>query len=271
MADEDRFTELGRPRRIWAIGAIHGDVSRLVAVHDTLLDKVQPGDRLVYLGNYGGPGGGAVEVVDELLAFRRHFISLPGILAEDVVYLRGAQEEMWQKLLQIQFAPDPGAVFAWVIRHGIESTLKAYGSSAREGFGVTRDNAMTMTRWTNRLRSSVREHPGHEKFMTMLRRAAFTRPEANDPGAVLFVHSGLDPERPLSAQKDSFWWSHAAFNSLDRPYESFTRIVRGADPTGAGVVVGNIAVTLDGGSGYGGTLIFAALQADGAVIELLQA
>ena len=239
-------------------------------MHDTLLDKVQPGERVVYLGNYGGPGGSAVETIDELLAFRRHFISLPGMLAEDIVYLRGAQEEMWQKLLQIQFAPDPGAVFAWVMRHGLEPTLKAYGGNAKEGFGATRDNAMTMTRWTNKLRVSVREHPGHEKFMTTLRRAAFTKSQDAD-GAILFVHSGLDPERPLGAQKDSFWWSNAGFDRLQQPYEGFTKVVRGSDPTGAGVAVGPVAVTLDGGAGYGGTLILAAFQADGTVIELLQA
>ncbi len=241
----------------------------MIAIHDALLDKVQPGDRIVYLGNYGGPGGSAVEVIDELLAFRRHVISLPGMLAEDVIYLRGTQEEMWQKLLQIQFAPDPGAVFAWVMDHDIESTINAYGGSAKEGYGATRDNAITMTRWTNKLRLAVRERPGHEKFMTMLRRAAFTRPEPD--GAVLFVHSGLSPDRPLSAQRDSFWWNNVAFDSLDATYEGFTRIVRGSDPNGAGVQIGEVAVTLDGRAGYGGTVVTGAFEACGTLTELFEA
>jgi hypothetical protein len=56
LIDRLKFAELGRPRRIWAIGAVHGDVHRLAALHDDLGQRFQPGDRLIYLGNYSGPG-----------------------------------------------------------------------------------------------------------------------------------------------------------------------------------------------------------------------
>ena len=53
-------------------------------------------------------------------------------------------------------------------------------------------------------------------------RAAYT-----DDGALLFVHAGLDADRPLSAQSDSLWWGTGSFAKLDRSYGGFIRVVRG--------------------------------------------
>jgi hypothetical protein len=268
LSGDDRFSELGRPGNIWAVSAIHGEIDRLMAMHDALLERVRPGDRVIYLGNYGGPGGSVAEVIDELLAFRRYLISQPGMLPDDVIYLRGSQEEIWQKLLQIQFAPNPRDVFAWMMKNGVDAMLKSYGSNGVEGQAATRDGAPTMTRWTNRLRTAMRQRPGHERFMTVLRRAAYTTPD--DDGAVLFVHSGLNPGRPLAAQKDSFWWDHAGFERLETTYEGFTRIVRGCDPAGGGVVLDKIAVTLDGRAGFGGHLVTGRLKPTGEIVELIE-
>src|SRR3546814_14736289 len=81
------------------------DWSSDVCSSDLLAARLLPGDRLVYLGNMVGHGTATIATLDELLAFRRDFLCLPGVEPEDIVYLRGAQEEMWRKLLQIQFAP----------------------------------------------------------------------------------------------------------------------------------------------------------------------
>src|SRR5690242_7169626 len=110
MSENQKFADLGHPRRIWAVGAVHGEVDRLAALHADLIRRFTPGDRLVYTGNMIGRGAAAVETLDELLSFRRALIAMPGMLASDVVYLRGSQEEMWQKLLQLQFAPNPAEV-----------------------------------------------------------------------------------------------------------------------------------------------------------------
>jgi hypothetical protein len=125
-----------------------------------------------------------------------------------------------------------------------------------------------MTRWTNRLRGNIRQRPGHEKFMTVLRRAAFT--EGPDGHGTLFVHSGLDPARPIGAQKDSFWWNHAGFNQLNDVYEGFSRIVRGCDPAGRGLHIGKVAATLDRRAGYGGTLVAGCFSPAGEALELLE-
>ena len=69
---------------------------------------MEEGDRLVYLGNYLGYAPHVRETVDELLAFRSAFLALPPYAdPNDIVYLRGSQEEIWQKILQLQFAQNP--------------------------------------------------------------------------------------------------------------------------------------------------------------------
>ena len=41
------------------------------------------------------------------------------------------------------------------------------------------------------------------------------------------MNRGVDITRPLSAQNDCFWWGFQNFSSIDRPYKTFSRIVRG--------------------------------------------
>src|SRR5689334_25431100 len=160
-SDRGRFAVLKRARRVWAIAAIHGEVERLVGLHRALADAFEVGDRIVYLGNYFGGGTDVVGTVDELLSFRRAVIALPRMFASDVVYLRGSQEEMWQKLLQLQFAPNPREVFAWMIEHGAGATLAAYGGDIQQGFVCTRDGPLAITRWTGKLRTAMQGVPGH--------------------------------------------------------------------------------------------------------------
>jgi len=38
---------LSGARRIWLVSSIHGDFSRLVAIHDVINSKFEAGDRLV--------------------------------------------------------------------------------------------------------------------------------------------------------------------------------------------------------------------------------
>ena len=121
MSDNQKFADIRHPKRIWAVGAIHADVERLSALHTDIGRRFMPGDRLVYSGNMIGRGNAVRETMDELLSFRRALIAMPGMLVDDVVYLRGAQEEMWQKLLQLQFAPDPSVVLRWMPKLRIQS------------------------------------------------------------------------------------------------------------------------------------------------------
>jgi hypothetical protein len=277
LSDPRKFAELGRPRRIWAIGAIHGEVDRLAALHDDLGQRFQPGDRLVYLGNYGGRGPHVRATLDELLAFRRALLSIRGVIVTDLAYLRGTQEEMWQKLLQLQFAPNPGEVLGWMLAQGIDATLHAYGGDPAQGLAAARDGAVALTRWTNQLRAAQRAAPGHDALATALRRAAYTAPALPPPGElpfhtgpVLFVHSGIDPSRPLAAQGDSFWWGGAGFARLAEPYAGYAKLVRGFDPARGGLQVTPHTVTLDSGCGFGGRLSAGCFDASGELLELVE-
>ena len=37
----------------------------------------------------------------------------------------------------------------------------------------------------------------------------------------------MDISRPLSAQNDCFWWGYQNFSTINKPYNTFVRIVRG--------------------------------------------
>ena len=233
-----------------------------------LADRFAVGDRLIYLGNYLG-GGDPVGTIDRLLAFRTYLLAAPGMIADDLVYLRGVHEEIWSKLLQIQFAPNPHEVLQWMLDRGGEATLRAYGGEARLGLAATRDGAVAMTRWTSGLREAMRRQPGHNSFMSVLRRAAMT----DDPPSerLLFVHAGIDPDQPLAKQGDSFWWEAGGFAAMTGPFETFKRLFRGSDPAADGLKLDGYSVTLDAGCGHGGPLIAALIMPDGRIVDIVKA
>ncbi|NYZ16005.1 hypothetical protein HL658_25990 [Azospirillum sp. RWY-5-1] len=268
MPGTDKFADLGRPRRIWAVGAIHAQIDRLGGVHELIASRFQPGDRIVYLGNMIGWGTAVIETIDTLLAFRRAVLAAQGAMAGDVVYLRGGQEEMWQKLLQLQFAPNPGEVFDWMLRQGVAPTLAAYGGLAELGMASARGGAMATGRWTQSMRAAMQAHPGHENLFSALRRAAHAGP--TEAGGVLLVSAGVDPSRPFGHQGDSFWWGGAGFARIDEPYGGFRRVVRGFDPARQGLRVSDFTATLDGGCGFGGHLVCGCLSPTGEILDLFQ-
>lgn len=266
VSESNVFATLRGSGRIWAIAAIHGEVERLRALHARLAQDAKPGDQIVYLGDTLGYGQPVRETIDELLVFRRSFLARPGVEVDDVVYLRGAQEEMWQKLLQLQFAPNPVDVLKWMVEHGIGPTIAAYGGSLDEGVSAAREGILALTRWTGQLRQNMRNYDGHTALMSVLKHAAFT-----DDHALLFVHAGIDPSRPLSAQVDAFWWGSPGFEMLEGAYGDFKLVVRGSDRRRGGVRVGAYSATLDAGAGFGGPLTCACFGTDGQILQMLEA
>jgi serine/threonine protein phosphatase 1 len=262
----DRFARLRRARRIWAVAAIHGEADRLGVLHDRMERAWQPGDRLVYLGNYLGRGAAVRRTIDEILAFCLAVMALPGGFACDIALLRGSQEEMWQKLLQLQFAVSPAEVFKWMLDQGVGTTLSAYGGNAQQGFAACREGTRAITRWTSALRANLNAVPGHSQFLSALRRAAVT-----DDGGLLFVHAGIDAARPLDAQGDAFWWGGSRLIELAEPYAGFRRIIRGFDRKHGGLIEAAYVTSLDAGCGFGGDLLAVCFAADGRVSETLSA
>lgn len=278
MEDRQKFTILrsvqrGAPLRVWAVSSIHGEAGALNRLHRELVGRLQYGDRLVYLGNLIGRGPAVAATIDNLLRFRSLFMARPDAFACDVVHLRGSQEEMWQKLLQLQFATDPKAVLQWMLDQGVAATLESYGFSPTEGLREAAAGPRQLTRWTGALRQGIQDHPGHWQLLGSLRRAAYSQPRGDSErpgdsgGGLLFVNAGLDPSRPLEAQQDSFWWGSSGFAGLARPYGGYRRVVRGFCPQHPGLEMGDFTATLDGGCGFGGPLLAACFTEDGELVE----
>ncbi|MEP3115560.1 hypothetical protein [Nisaea sp.] len=261
---DKRFAILRRCRRIWAVASIHGDVERLEALHETLTTRYEAGDRFVYLGNYYGHGSAILETVDELLRFRRIVLSQPPYThLDDIVYLRGRQEEMWRKMLQLQFAGDCQEILDWMLERGADATLAAYGGRAADARSAIMEGLLAISRWTGQLRQAIRGHAGHNDFMTGFRRAAFT-----DEGALLFVSAGLDPSKDLNDQEDGFWWNSQGFTETAASgYQGFKKLVRGYDPAHEGIVESEMTVSIDSGAGFGGSLNAVCLDAAGGIVD----
>lgn len=252
------------PCRVWAVGAIRGEVEKLRALHSLLEPELRAGDKLVYLGNILGRGAAVRDTVDEVLRFRREFLSIPGNCIGDYAILRGRQEEMLHKLLELQFAVNPRDVLHWMVDQGAGPTIEAYGGNARDGEVATAQGAVAVTRWTQSLRAGLNAAPGHREFLSSLKHAAYTA-----DGALVFVHAGLDPARPLDAQGDSLWWNTAGFEGMTAAFFGTERAVRGLDPEHRGVIETEFTLSLDGGCGFDGTLHAAAITPGEEPIESL--
>ncbi len=187
------------------------------------------------------------------------------MFASDVAFLRGAQEEMWTKLLQIHLALNPIEVLEWMLERGVGATLAAYGFRPSSGLERARAGAVELARWTSAVRAAMQAHAGHYALMTALRRAAFT-----DDGGLLFVHAGLDRDRPLDAQGDTLWWGGGGFDTMTEPYDGFRMVVRGFDRAGRGLQISPYAATLDGGCGFGGPLHAACFDPAGQLVDLVE-
>ena len=262
---DNRFAILHGAQRVWAIGAVHGEVERLQALHETLENRFVEGDRLVYLGNFMGYGSNVVQTQDALLRQRIAFLARPGMDPGYIAYLRGGQEEMWRKLLQLQFAPEPCEVLEWMLVQGVEATLMAYGQNAQDGRAACRGGALSIAKWTTRLRSAMHSHPGHEQLMSVLRRAAYT---AN--GELLFVAAGIDPGRPLGQQGDTLWWGSGYFIEAGQSYAGYKRVVRGIARSLEGIDLDSYAASLDGGCGRGGSLVAACFTVEGVTADWIE-
>lgn len=265
---DNKFSVLGRPNKIWAISSIHADVDRLMSIHDALFERFTPGDRLVYLGNYTGYGMQSRETVDELLVFRRLLLAQPGMQASDITYLRGAQEELWQKLTQLHFAPNPIDTLLWIMGSGMGNTMQSYDISAHDGIMAAREGTLSLTKWTSKVREALRVHAGHDCFMTHSKRAAYTSYDGRTP--ILFVNSGLDPQRSLDQQEDNLWWAGETFSDMTEKYDPFEKVIRGFDPNHKGVHLNCVTATLDGGCGFGGSLVAASMCPEGNMMEMLE-
>jgi serine/threonine protein phosphatase 1 len=221
--------------RMWAMGALLGDDTALPVLGRALLERWRGGDKLVVLGNLIGPRGNPLRTLDWLLALRRRLLAAPGARACDLVFLRGAQEEMWHKALSLQFALTPLQVLDWMLERGLAATVEAYGVAIAEGRSACRNGPSAIARWTATLRHQQASRPGHADLLNGLARAA-----RSADGRLLLCAAGIDPTRGIEDQADAFWWNAASDRALAaalvgnpaHEWRGIACLVRGAGPAG---------------------------------------
>ena len=216
------FIELKASKKIWAIGSIHSNLKSFTSIKDFILNNFEQNDKLIFLGNIIGLGNNSKETLNSVIDLRFNLMSKFKLKHDSIVFLRGAQEEMFSKLLQLQLAPNPSEIVEWMFDHGVNETIKSYGFLEEEVRSIASSGTINISKWTSNLNKVLKKNLGHTEYFLNLKHAAYSYTKK-----ILFVNRGVDITRPLSAQNDCFWWGFQNFSSIQKPYKTFLRIVRG--------------------------------------------
>ncbi len=222
MDNTSNFVEIKKSNKIWAIGSIHSNLKSFSSIKEFILNNFNANDKLIFLGNVIGLGNKSKETLSSVIDLRFKLMSKFKIKPESIIFLRGAQEEMFSKLLQLQLAPNPSEIIEWMFDHGVNKTINSYGFSEKEVKNISSSGTINISKWTTNLNNVLKKNSGHTEYFLNLKHAAYSYTKK-----ILFVNRGVDITRPLSAQNDCFWWGFQNFSSIDRPYKTFSRIVRG--------------------------------------------
>ena len=222
MENTSKFSEFKTSNKIWAIGSLHSSLDSFYSIKKYILSNFEFEDKLIFLGNVIGYGKESKEIITEVLKLRFQLMAKYKLKNKDIVFLRGAQEEMFSKLLQLHIAPNPIEILDWIFDHGVDQTLISYNFNPDDFIKTASQGTIQINKLTTKLNHEIGLNPGHKEFFSNLKHAAYT-----DTKEVLFVNRGVDISRPLSAQNDCFWWGYQNFSLINKPYFSFKRIVRG--------------------------------------------
>jgi serine/threonine protein phosphatase 1 len=218
--------------RIYAIGDIHGQLDRLAACHRLIAaDRDRTGDRsapVVHLGDLVDRGPDSAGVIAFLMAGPPEWRTILG--NHDAMFLRWMADPH-------DSDPNLNPAYTWLHE-------KLGGTNTLDSYGVAEGPAM----W-DRARAQVPQ--AHLDWLAAL-------PLTVETPDLLFVHAGIRPGVPLTAQdpQDLIW--------IRRPFLDDTRdhgrlIVHGHTPVGVPTHFGN-RVDLDTGAGYGHDLTVAVFE-----------
>ena len=266
MYSQKKFIELKNFERVWAIGSIHGNINGIKNMHSHIQKNFHKDDKVVYLGNVIGVGEDSSKVLSEILEFRLKLMADFELNPDDIIYLRGAQEEMWSKLLELHTSPNPNEVLIWMFEHGVNKTLLSYDINPNEIIDISNSGTILISKWIAKLKSKINSFNGHNEYYSNLLHAAFSNSKK-----ILFVNRGVDLSRPLSAQNDCFWWGYQGLSKVNKPYYSFIRIVRGYDPKKIGPKNDTLVCSLYKGSGFGESIVGGLFSSEGKIIDLFEA
>ena len=260
-----RNHNLGSLERVWVIGAVNGKAELFQKICNQIIEKSDLKDRLVFTGNLLGRNNNKVneskKVIDLALNLRSVFMSNNSFDIGDVVFLRGCYEELLDKSRELHMSPNPLELVDWMYSRGLDKILESYNISSSLLHHAARDGALALSRASVEINLAIDNNPGHINYMNSLKRLAY-----NEEKTLLFVSAGIARDKPIDKQSEELWWG-GGFSDLDESYNNISRLVRGYDPKGGGVVSGKFGVTLDGGEDQ----VFAALfRRDGQLLETIQ-
>ena len=175
---EKPTAEVGKGKRVYCIGDVHGRADLLQELHAMILDDAAgfDGERsIVYLGDLIDRGMNSREVIELLLEE-----SLPEF---EAIYLMGNHERTF-----VDFMEYPEQAAGWLAWGGRETVL-SYGISAPPGLG-RHDAGWVRDELLERV---PKRHVG---FLSNMR-------SFHLEGDYLFVHAGIRPRIPLQEQSDS--------------------------------------------------------------------
>ncbi len=262
------FIELDKSEKIWAIGSVHSNLKAFNLIKKFILEKFNHNDKLIFLGNIIGFGESSKETLTSVLDLRFRLMSKFKIKPESIIFLRGAQEEMFSKLLQLQLAPNPSEIIDWMFEHGVNKTLNSYGFDSDELKSISSTGTIKISKWTSNLNKSLQSCSGHTQYFLNLKHAAYSHTKK-----ILFVNRGVDITRPLSAQNDCFWWGFQNFSKIQHPYKTFLRIVRGYESQHSNKIdisKNNVVITLFKQPLSNKNVIFGIFGENGEIYDLFE-
>ncbi len=266
MNSLEKFIKLKNCNRIWAIGSIHGNLIGIENIHKYISNEFKANDKIIYLGNVIGVGERSRETINEIIEFRSKLMAKFKLAPENFIFLRGAQEEMLSKLLELQISPNPKEVLLWIFEHGVDKTLFSYKINYKEILDICELGSVAISKWTSKTINQINTCKGHNEYYSNLIHAAFS-----DTKEILFLNRGVDITRPLSAQNDCFWWGYHNFSKINKPYYTFKKIVRGYDPKKTGPLKDTIVCSLYKGSGFNGQVVAGLFSSSGDIIDIFEA
>ena len=168
MNNQSNFIELTNASRIWAVGSIHSNLNSFNSVKDFISQNFEKEDKLVFLGNVIGLGDYSRETLSSVINLRFYLMSKFQLKPESIIFLRGAQEEMFSKLLQLHTAPNPIEIINWMFDHGVDKTLNSYGFKKEEVLAIASTGTVSISKWTSKLNQMIINNLGHKEYFLNL-------------------------------------------------------------------------------------------------------
>ena len=113
MSKKSNFQEFKNSNKIWAVGSVHSCIESFQSIKKYIFSKFSKGDKLIFLGNIIGFRNKSKEMISDILSLRFDLMAKFNLNHDDIIFLRGAQEEMFSKLLQLQTAPNPNDIIKY--------------------------------------------------------------------------------------------------------------------------------------------------------------